>query len=111
MQIIRTDETSTLTIPSRALTGVTVDLLVYREGLRSNETANVAATYSNGLLTFSYDFQGVEGSYYFVVVSEGTTELLKFKAFCTNQTDLQNYTMNEGGYTTPPAPDNSYKTI
>jgi hypothetical protein len=107
MIIIQTNSITSISVPSRQFTG-DVDLAIQDEQLRSTSSAMVTATYSDGLMNFDYDFQGVESRYYFVIATQGDNELVKWKMFCTNQTDLQNYSISEGEYVTPPQSNNDF---
>lgn len=94
---------SAISQPSRdfdALTDVT--LSVTDESTNIITATILTATLSNGAIVFSHDFNAVEGRYYFVVITQGVTELVKFKIFCTDQTDLQDYKVTEGDFTTAP---------
>ena len=59
------------------------------------------------------EFTPIESTFYFSRVrnESANRELLKFKSFCTNQTDLQDYTTSEGLYITPPQSDNDFIVI
>lgn len=92
-------------------TEISIDLAIQDEGNRTYSSATVPATYLNGVITFDYDFEAVEGTFYFVIASQSDRELVKFKVFCTDQTDLQNYTTSEGLYKTPVQSNNDFIVI
>jgi len=48
--------------------------------------------------------------YYTLTILSGTDEIFKDKIFCTNQTDLPQYTINSGEYITN-ASDNEFITV
>lgn len=110
MEIIQTNTVTTISVPSRQFSG-DIDITIQDEELRSKSTATVSATYTDGLMSFDYDFQGVENRFYFVVATQNDSELVKFKMFCTNQTDLQNFTTSENEYVTPIQSDNSFIVV
>lgn len=111
MQIIRTSETSNISVPSREFTNGSIDLSIEKESIRDTFEAVVTASYDLGVMTFDYNFEATEGSYLFVVASQNDAELVKFKVYCTDQTDLQNYSIDDGLYNAAPQPDNSFNTI
>ncbi len=107
MVIIKTPETSNVNVPSRTFdAGLDVDLTLYNESSEVTTATTVTATYTNGVMGFNYDFGGNEGQYYYVIMAQSSSELVKFKMFCTNQTDLQNFKITEGDFTNAPdSPD------
>ena len=90
-----------------------INIITENEGDRTEFIETVEATYSNGQLSFEMEFTPIESTFYFSRVrnESANRELLKFKSFCTNQTDLQDYTTSEGLYITPPQSDNDFIVI
>ncbi len=104
MQIIKSGSIVTvIEQPARFFNvGANIDVNTLDESTNVEVPVSVSATFSEGLMTFSNDFDLVEGRYYFVIVSQGTEEICKFKIFCTDQTDLQNYKITDGDFVTAP---------
>jgi|TARA_R110002020_G_scaffold22917_7_gene76828 hypothetical protein len=73
------DETQNKSVYSQATTGVTQNLYYNR--------------YSASFTTLK------QGIYYMLTVLSGTNVIFKDKIYCTNQTDLPQYTINSGEYT------------
>jgi hypothetical protein len=90
-----------------------INIITENESDRTEFIETVEATYSNGQLSFEMEFTPIESTFYFSRVrnESANRELLKFKSFCTNQTDLQDYTTSEGVYITPPQSDNDFIVI
>lgn len=109
MEIIKTPEVSNITVPSRSVTdGNDIELAVIDEETRVTNDIAITANYANGELTFSIDFGGVDGRYYYVVATQSGRELTKFKMYCTNQTELQDYSITEGDFIEAPEGDNEF---
>lgn len=103
MQVIKSGSIATIIEQtSRSFTDGNVDVWVRDEITSGSNISVVAATYLNGILTMTLDFNAVEGRYYYVIVSQSNNELVKFKMFCTDQTDLQDYLITDGDFTTAP---------
>ena len=100
MQVINSGSVVTnIAQPSRSFnTGLDIDLSITDESSNVITAVSLAATYVNGVLGFSYDFTAVEGVFYYVIVSQSNSELVKFKIFCTDQTDLQDYLITDGDF-------------
>lgn len=108
MVVIRTNSTTSISQPSRYFTDGLVDVSLQDEQLNSWVDFQVTASYTLGKLEFDYDFGGIEGRNYYVIIKQTDEEVVKFKMFCTDQTDLQDYNPTEGDYKEAPQTNNSY---
>ena len=59
---------------------------------------------------YSAVFPVKQDIYYMLTILSGANEIFKDKIFCTNQTDLPQYTINSGEYVTN-ASDNEFITV
>lgn len=78
-----------------------------------NETDTISTTMnvSGNYVVCDLDYTFKEGRFYYFVV-QGITEIYRGKIFCTDQTDLESYTVNQGQYTSyEKANANEYITI
>jgi len=97
MIIIRPDNTTqTITIiPRYNATDLTVNLL-NEETQVNNEFTEVATTYSNGYLTFSFNLTCKEAESFNLEVKDGNIVLYRDKVFATDTVDLENYKLSNG---------------
>lgn len=109
MVIINTNSTTQVNYTSRYFTDGLVDVSVKDEQTKIVDDFQVSATYDLGRINFDYDFQGVEGRYYYVIVQQADKEVVKFMMFCTDQEDLQDYSVQEGKYKTADSSPVTYK--
>ena len=56
-------------------------------------------------------FSLIEGNQYSFVVKDGTNEIYRGMIFCTDQTDLDKYFVNQGEYTSEDSYDNEFVII
>lgn len=96
MIILRpSNETHTITIIPRYEVDL-VTLVIRNESKATTEThEDLTAIYSKGYLTFQFEQTVTEGTFFEFEVLDNTTVLYRGKAFATNQTDLQNYKINQ----------------
>ena len=83
------DETSNKVIHTATTTGITSNLYFNR---------------------YSATFATKQDIFYNLTIKDGTTVIFKDKIFCTNQTDLPNYSVNNGVYTAN-SDDNEFITV
>lgn len=89
------EETQTVTIIPRYEAGL-VTLKIRDESKATEETfENLTASYSFGYLTFEFTKTVSEGSTFEFEVLDNENTLFRGKAFATDQTDLQNYKINQ----------------
>lgn len=88
-------ETQTVTIIPRYEAGL-VTLKIRDESKATEETfEDLTASYTFGYLTFEFTKTVTEGSTFEFEVLENENTLFRGKAFATDQTDLQNYKINQ----------------
>lgn len=83
------DETSNKVIHTATTTGITSNLYFNR---------------------YSATFTTKQDIFYNLTIKDGSTVIFKDKIFCTNQTDLPNYSVNNGVYTSN-SDDNEFITV
>ena len=89
------EETQTVTIIPRYKAGL-VTLKIRDESKATEETFDdLTASYSFGYLTFEFTKTVTEGSTFEFEVLNNENILFRGKAFATDQTDLQNYKINQ----------------
>jgi hypothetical protein len=77
-------------------------LTVYLTNEDTNTTATISPTVteSNGYMSLAYVYTVSEGTFYTIKVTLGSTVIYRGRVFCTTQTDLKQYTVNENQYVT-----------
>ena len=102
MEIVESGSKQTeLTVPTRSFdTTATVTVKFTNESTNIATSNNVLATYLDGAATFTIDYNATEDVFYYVIMSQSNNELTKFKVYCTDQTDLQNYKITDGDFVT-----------
>jgi 2-keto-4-pentenoate hydratase len=89
------EETQTATIIPRYEADL-VTLKLRDESKATEETfADLTAIYSYGYLTFEFTKTVSEGSTFELEVLDGVNVLFRGKAFATDETDLENYKINQ----------------
>jgi 2-keto-4-pentenoate hydratase len=89
------EETQTVTIIPRYEADL-VTLKLRDESKATEETfADLTAIYSYGYLTFEFTKTVSEGSTFELEVLDGVNVLFRGKAFATDETDLENYKINQ----------------
>lgn len=121
MQVLKTiSSAQTISvIPRYEPTGTVRYTLRSEDENKQEAQANVAATYTNGYLTFDVSFtspnQLIEGQFYKLTVEEqdGSNYKLLYrgKIYCTDQTTLPKYTTQENEFTEYTGNDNEYAII
>ena len=114
MQIINTSAVNEIVVPCRPFTtGDFLIMNVYNEDTKESIiTTPIPAAFSNGQLTlFSHDFAATENIYYYVIITFNNEELVKFKMFCTNETDFQNFKITEGDFVNAPDSPDKIHTV
>lgn len=102
-------------IPRRWVSGNTYNIKIINETTNTevynvNSTAITEVLYYN---RYSAAFTNLKQNIYYNLIITGVTVagiIFKDKIFCTNQTDLPNYSVNNGQYTSQ-ASDNEYITV
>jgi hypothetical protein len=96
MTILRPSEsTQTITIiPRYDVDNITLKLR--DESKATVETfTDLSTYYNNGYLSFSFDKTVVEGGSYELEILDDETVIFRGKAFATDETDLENYKINQ----------------
>ena len=76
---------------------------------RTTSTVSVSVSNADGYMTVSGTFALVEGTSYFLEVKNSSGDLIyRDTVFCTDQTDYQKYTVNQGEYVTENTHDNDF---
>ena len=89
------EETQTVTIIPRYEAGL-VTLKIRDESKATEETfEDLTTTYSFGYLTFEFTKTVSEGSTFEFEILDNENILFRGKAFATDETDLQNYKINQ----------------
>jgi len=70
------------------------------ESTKEAITNSINATLSGNYYTADLNFSPVEGRYYYLEIKQGDAVAYRGKLFCTNQSDLEKYTINANTYTT-----------
>lgn len=117
MVILDTSGVNNIFIVSRLpeLTGgvAMLNIDIYHKADRTTtELTNVPAGYNLGVLGTALIFTSVEGEQYFFTLTDATDGKLlsTFNAYCTDQTNLQDFELQEGEFNTPPQSNNEFLT-
>lgn len=111
MHIVRTDN-QLLKIVPRSYTTAQVVVTVTNESTNTSVQETITPVASGNYMNITGTFTFAEGVFYYFVVTQSGTEIYRGKIFCTDQTDLEKYTTNEGEYTAyAKANANEYITI
>lgn len=74
----------------------TIGVNLRNEGKATTETFNnIETTYSNGYMTFEISKEVKEGENYEIELVDNETVIFRGKCFATDQTDLENYKINQ----------------
>lgn len=93
---------------------VSIDVDIYNKSTRETTTfLDVDASYTGGVITFSLDFQGTKNTQYYLIVTDSATQtngklLFNANAVCTDQTDLQDFSIVEGDFIRPTQSSNEF---
>lgn len=94
----------------RDTTGSTFNVIVIDESLNSTDTNVVSGTITDYILTLDVTYNFVEGRFYGLKIYNGT-DLINFsKIYCTEQTDLENYSVTDSYYTQIDKTETTYVT-
>lgn len=111
MHIVRTDN-QLLKIVPRSYTTDQVTVTVKNETTNTSQQETITPVVSGNHIELTGTFTFSEGIFYYFVVSQGGSEIYRGNIFCTDQTDLEEYTVNQGQYETyEKANANEYITI
>jgi len=95
---IATAQTITVVPRSSASSGITIELT--DENTNSSTTITPSVTNTDGYMALEAIFSVLEGTFYnFSVILSGGI-IYRGKLYCTAQTDLKQYTVNENQYVT-----------
>tara|TARA_A100000171_G_scaffold52692_1_gene72419 strand:+ start:11186 stop:11521 length:336 start_codon:yes stop_codon:yes gene_type:complete len=75
---------------------------------RKDTTVSVSKTTDGDYMVLTGSFSLVEGSQYAFRVKDGSTEIYRGLIFCTDQTALDKYFINQGEYTSNQDHDNEF---
>jgi hypothetical protein len=100
----------TITPYVRGFEGSTFNITVIDESLNSSDSNLVSGVISDGILTIDVTYNFIEGRFYMVKIYSGS-QLVNFsKIYCTDQTDLENYSVTDDYYTQPTKDETTYIT-
>lgn len=97
MHIVRTDN-QLLKIVPRSYSTANVVVTVTNETTNTSEQETITPVASGNHIELTGTFTFAEGIFYYFVVSQGGSEIYRGNIFCTDQTDLEDYTVNQGQY-------------
>jgi hypothetical protein len=84
---------------------------LYDKSKRKTSTVSVTSSISGGYMTLTGSFSLEEGNQYGFTVKDGSTIIYRGIIFCTDQTNLDRYTVNSGEYTHETSHDNEFVVI
>lgn len=96
MHIVTTTDSAITLVPRAFETSVSV--VITDEETNTSTTESLTATRDVNYLVIDPAYTFVEGRYYTIKVT-GTDELYRGKVYCTNQTDLEKFSINNGEFT------------
>ena len=95
MVILRTADPNTIEVDARLHVPGTYTLSVNKENENQRTTSTLSnVSYLNGIVSFSHNFAASEGQFYYCQLFNDDILIARFKAFGTDSTDLQNYSIN-----------------
>jgi len=90
--------------------GSTFNITVVDESLNSSDSNLVSGTITDGVLTTNVTYNFIEGRFYNIKIYLGS-QLINFsKVYCTDQTDLENYSVTNSYYTQITKDETNYIT-
>ena len=104
-----TDSQSIKIIPRADATSPTFPL--FDKSQRKTSTVSVSKSDSGDYMVLSGSFALKEGNTYGFTVKDSSTTIYKGLIFCTDQTNLDRYTVNDQEYTHEESFDNEYVII
>lgn len=108
MHIVSTTS-STITFAPR-LVETNVSVKITDEETNTSATESLTATESGNFLVIEPSYTFKEGRYYNIKVT-GSNEIYRGKVYCTNQTDLEKFSVNNGEFTYYEDTDNDNQYI
>ena len=111
MEILTTSTASqSIRIIPRA-DATTPTLSLTDKSTRKTIAVAVTKTTDKDFMVLAGLFSLIEGNQYSFVVKDGTNEIYRGMIFCTDQTDLDEYFVNQGEYTSEDSYDNEFVII
>ena len=85
-------------------------LTIYLTNEDTNTTATISPTVteSAGYMSLAYTYDVDEATFYVIKVVLGSQVIYRGRVYCTSQTDLKQYTVNENEYVTENSYDNEF---
>jgi len=108
MHIVTTTNKAITFVPRAFETSVSV--VITDEETNTSATESLTATISTNFLIVTPSYTFVEGRYYNIKVS-GSNEIYRGKVYCTNQTNLEKFSVNSGEFTYYEDTDNDNQYI
>ena len=108
MHIVTTTDRKIYFVP-RAF-DLSVSVLITDEETNVSATESLTATKEANYLRITPSYNFVEGRYYTIKIT-GTNEIYRGKVYCTNQTDLEKFSINNGEFTYYEDTDNDNQYI
>lgn len=97
MHIVKTDNQLLQIVPRSYTTGNVV-VMVTNETTNTSQQETITPVLSGNFMQITGTFTFAESIFYYFVVSQGSNEIYRGKIYCTDQTDLEKYTTNQGQY-------------
>lgn len=85
-------------------------LTIYLTDENTNTTATISPTVTelDGYMSLAYTYNVKEATFYVMKVELGSEVIYRGRVYCTSQTDLKQYTVNENEYVTQNSYDNEF---
>ena len=85
-------------------------LTIYLTNESTNTTATISPTVTelDGYMSLAYTYDVDEATFYVMKVQLGSVVIYRGRVYCTSQTDLKQYTVNENEYVTENSYDNEF---
>jgi hypothetical protein len=85
-------------------------LTIYLTNESTNTTATISPTVTelDGYMSLAYTYDVDEATFYVIKVQLGSVVIYRGRVYCTSQTDLKQYTVNENEYVTENSYDNEF---
>ncbi len=105
MHIVTTSDSTIQFVPRAYDTSLSV--IVTDEETNTSATESLTGTRNTNFMRITPSYVFKEGRFYTIRVT-GTDEVYRGRVFCTDQTDYEKYTINQGQYTQYDSDNNGY---
>ena len=113
MHIVSTTDKKIYFVPRafEAEATYTVSIKITDEETNTSTTEFLTATKEANYLHITPSFTFIQGRYYNIRISAATNEIYRGRVYCTNQTDLEKFSVNNGEFTYYEDTDNDNQYI